>query len=222
MTGISPARRAYQRALELNPNLAEAHHQYGFFLTAMGRHDEAVVSASRAATLDPLSAEFSAGYGRQLYRARRYDEAIEQLQRSLQLAPNRRGTLVFLADAYTWSGQYQEALALIEEEERREGQDLWWQRGVTHAAMGRTEEALEAAKRLEDMGVSSWANAAIYMQVGQSDEAMAVLDRQIKDRTVFPFEFKDPWWDSVHSDPRFHALLEQVGLPVVPLPARHE
>ena len=163
---FSGAENAYLRAIELKPNLAGAHQGYGFLLTALGRHDEAVASAFRGATLDPVS---TSGYGRQLYRARRYDEAITQYERALELFPDRRSTLVFLADAYTWSGRYQEAIAFIEEWERETGREHWVNRGILDAVMGRTDEALAAAARMEREGVSRWALEAIYMQVGRSD-----------------------------------------------------
>ena len=53
--------------------------------------------------------------------------------------------------------------------------------------MGRADQAVEAAERLEGMGASIWALAAIYMRLGRDDEAMTVLKTQVEDRTVFPF-----------------------------------
>src|SRR5207253_1255407 len=48
--------REFQRAIELNPNYAIAHQQYGNnTLAALGRFDDAIVEGKRAVELDPLS-----------------------------------------------------------------------------------------------------------------------------------------------------------------------
>jgi serine/threonine protein kinase/tetratricopeptide (TPR) repeat protein len=47
------APEAFQRALALDPTNAEAHHQLGQTLTALGRYDEAVAAYRRALELDP-------------------------------------------------------------------------------------------------------------------------------------------------------------------------
>jgi tetratricopeptide (TPR) repeat protein len=50
------AEQEFQRALELNPNFAQAHHWYGnLLLGPEGRHDEAIAELRRAQELDPLS-----------------------------------------------------------------------------------------------------------------------------------------------------------------------
>src|SRR5205807_9604183 len=45
----------FKRAIELNPNLATAHHWYGDYLTNMGRFEEGMAQTKKAQELDPLS-----------------------------------------------------------------------------------------------------------------------------------------------------------------------
>ena len=71
------AEREYQRAIELNPNLALAHRWYAKYLRLMGRHEEAIAEITRARELDPLSPGVNATVGYVLSSARRYDQAIE-------------------------------------------------------------------------------------------------------------------------------------------------
>jgi len=42
------AERQYRRAIELNPGLMDAHRHYGQFLSAMGRHEQAIVEAKKS------------------------------------------------------------------------------------------------------------------------------------------------------------------------------
>lgn len=85
------AEREFQRAIELDPNYATAHHWYGICLGATGRGDEAIASLKRAQQLDPLSLIISADVGLELHFARRYDEAIDQVRRSLGATPSPWG-----------------------------------------------------------------------------------------------------------------------------------
>src|SRR6266487_1180573 len=53
---FSQANREFQRAIELNPNYATGHQQYGNnTLSALGRFDDAIAEGKRAVELDPLS-----------------------------------------------------------------------------------------------------------------------------------------------------------------------
>jgi TolB-like protein/DNA-binding winged helix-turn-helix (wHTH) protein len=49
------AEREFEWALQLNPNSAETHSWHGFYLSAMGHHDEAIAEMHRALELDLLS-----------------------------------------------------------------------------------------------------------------------------------------------------------------------
>jgi len=74
------AEREFKRVVELKPNLEDAHQMYGFFLSSMGRHDEAVAEMQRARDLDPLSPWQNRNLGSALYFSRRYDEAVQHFQ----------------------------------------------------------------------------------------------------------------------------------------------
>src|SRR3989454_2392249 len=84
----SQANREFQRAIELNPNYAIAHQQYGnVTLSALGRFDDAIAEGKRAVELDPLSLVINTDLGVDYHYARRYDEAIAQLHKTLEMDP---------------------------------------------------------------------------------------------------------------------------------------
>src|SRR5438046_9864229 len=75
----SQAIREFQRAIELNPNYAIAHQQYGnITLSALGRFDDAIAEGNRAVELDPLSLVINTDLGSNYCYARRDDESISQ------------------------------------------------------------------------------------------------------------------------------------------------
>src|SRR5213592_3016205 len=70
----SQANREFQRAIELNPNYAIAHQQYGnVTLSALGRFDDAIAEGKRAVELDPLSLVINTDLAVDYLYARRYD-----------------------------------------------------------------------------------------------------------------------------------------------------
>jgi adenylate cyclase len=48
------AEKELRRAIELAPNLADAHDYYGMYLAAMGRHEESRIESGRAMVCLPL------------------------------------------------------------------------------------------------------------------------------------------------------------------------
>src|SRR3954451_16819766 len=72
------AEREYRRALELNPNLPEAHLWYGMFLRDQGRLPEALPQIRRAAQLEPFSVFTAVNLAHTYLMAGNYSAAEEQ------------------------------------------------------------------------------------------------------------------------------------------------
>lgn len=81
------AEEDFKRAIELNPNYANAHNFYASFLMSRGRVEESIAASNRARELDPFSLSISVQRGYLLENARRYDEAIEQLRNVIAMDP---------------------------------------------------------------------------------------------------------------------------------------
>jgi TolB-like protein/class 3 adenylate cyclase len=109
---FSQATREFQRAIELNPNYAAAHQQYGNnTLSALGRFDDAIVEGKRAVELDPLSLIINTDLGTNYLYARRYDEAIAQLRKTLEMNPGFYYAYLYLGQALEMKGARDTAIA---------------------------------------------------------------------------------------------------------------
>jgi tetratricopeptide (TPR) repeat protein len=78
----------FRRALEINPDLAQAHHNLGIALQEQGRLEEAVASYRRALELKP---DYTTAYhylGTALKDLNRLDEAVACYRRALELKPD--------------------------------------------------------------------------------------------------------------------------------------
>lgn len=92
----SAAEREFKRAIELDPAYPTAHHWYGNFLSALGRHHEAIAEVQHAHQLDPLSLVINVWLGVVLQHASKYEEAIRQYRRALE------STQIFQWHMLTW------------------------------------------------------------------------------------------------------------------------
>ena len=78
----------YRRALELNPDFAEAHNNLGNALRKLGKFDEAVVCLHRALELQPNFAEVYFNLGITFHEQRHLDKAVACYRRALELKPD--------------------------------------------------------------------------------------------------------------------------------------
>jgi len=105
------AERSLQRALEINPNNPDAYLRYGYFLTNVGRFDEALEKLGRARELNPLSPIAETDIGIAYIFSHRYPEAIQQLERTSAENPQFSLARWLLGLAYEESGDAERAFA---------------------------------------------------------------------------------------------------------------
>jgi tetratricopeptide (TPR) repeat protein len=213
------SRRHYERALELNPNYATAHHWYADgYLTCMGRMDEAVAEMRKAEQLDPLSSIIATDLGKDLYMARRYDEAIAQLRKVLALDPNFAMARAWLSAVYVEKGMYSESFAELETlKPDLSPQNYLIALAHRKARAGRTREARADLRKLLQMSrtqyVAPGSVAIVYSSLRDNDNAFLWLEKayQIKGPELTSLKV---WagYDPIRSDPRFADLVHRVGL----------
>jgi tetratricopeptide (TPR) repeat protein len=102
--------RQCQRALELNPQSADAYYYLGLALFGRKEYDEAIRALSEAARLKPASSEIHGHLGTVLVARGRVNEAVRHLQQSLQLDPNNAEAYFNLGVAMFGQGHKQEAI----------------------------------------------------------------------------------------------------------------
>ena len=210
--------REFQRAIELNPNYAIAHQQYGNnTLAALGRFDDAIVEGKRAVELDPLSLVINTDLGSDYYYARRYDEAIAQLRKTLEMDPGFYIAHLVLGQVLDAKGARD--AAIVECQKARALNDDPSVLGVLGRAYGLSGNKMEAEKILDQLKklsqeryVSAYSFALIYLGLGDKEEALRWLEQSYQDRAGSDIGFirVDPLLDPLRGDPRFEALAEKI------------
>ena len=204
------AEREYLRAIELNPEYPQVHHWYGGFLSAMGRHDEAMEQALTASRLDPLSMIINTWVGLRHYFALRFDAAIREYESALDLNPHFAPGHWHLGWALEQVGRYAEAISHAQQAiDISEGNLLYVASlGHAYAIAGRTEEARAILDQLDKeratRHVSAYHVAVILGALGDIDKAFAWLDRAVDERS--------PWIGYMGVDPRIGTLREDSRL----------
>ena len=106
------ARAAAQKALELDPTLAEPHATLGYVLHEYDwKHAEAEKEFKRAIEIDPNYPSAHQWYGEYLMNMGRSDEAIAELKRALELDPLSPILNLVLANLYRDSNRVDDAIA---------------------------------------------------------------------------------------------------------------
>jgi serine/threonine protein kinase/tetratricopeptide (TPR) repeat protein len=215
------AEREFKRAIELNPDSADAHAYYSWFLPTMGRGDEAVAEAKRALQIDPLSTGLNGNLGSVFVFTHQWDKAIQQLRSSIDLDPNYWFDHYFLGRAYEQKERFPEAIAAFKQGISLEGTtEVWSSLGHAYAVSGKREEAQKVIDHLKELSVHEYVApynfAVIYAGLGDKDEAFVWLNRAYQERSyLLTYLTVDERLDNLHSDPRFDELRRRVGLPTL-------
>jgi serine/threonine protein kinase/Tfp pilus assembly protein PilF len=216
------AEKGFQRAIELNPSYATAHHWYSLLLTWTGRHEEAIAEMKRAQDVDPLSLVIGTALAGTFYFARQYDQAIELYQKTLAMDENFYRAHSGLATAYLQKGMFEEAIAESQwVPDRYPIPSTHAVFGRAYAMAGKTAEALEILDELKKVDENlrqkydvSKSLATIYVALGEMDEALHWLEKAYEEGSANLVYLKvDPSFDAVRSDPRFQDLLRRMNFP---------
>jgi eukaryotic-like serine/threonine-protein kinase len=213
------AAKEFKRSIELNPGYATARHWYAFYLTALGRLEEAIREGQRAQELDPLSVIINRDLGLIYYYARKPDRAIEQYCKSLELDPNFALTHQALGRAYLLKGMREDALAALRLAAALSSDSVAMCAALAHA-LAETGSVVEARKILADLiersrrsYVSPTNIAVVYAGLGENDQAMEWLEKALAEHNAGLMMLKvHPVFDPLRSDPRYQDLLRRIGL----------
>jgi len=211
----------FKRALELDPDSADAHLHYAHLLSNIGRHTEALAEARRARELDPLNLRINALEGQFLLHAGRTDEALTRLHQTLEMDSNYFLARLYASRAYIEKGLYSEAIreALRAREiSGSPGTHAEASLGYALAKSGKEAEARSLLRGLlrssAEHYVSPYNVALVYNGLGEHDEALAWLERAYAQRHQgIVFLKVESRLNNLRSDARFQDLLRRVGLP---------
>jgi TolB-like protein/Tfp pilus assembly protein PilF len=213
------AERQFKRALEIDPDNADAHIYYAHLLSNQGRHTQALSEAERARELDPMNTRINALEGQFLTHAGRTDEALARLQATIGLDPTHVLPHIFAASAYIEKRRFleaiDEALKAADMTKRTMAHPL----GLLGFALAKSGDEAQARAVLEELltasrsrYVSPYGIALIYNALGEHDATLTWLERGFEARDHKMNLLKvDPKWNNLHGDPHFEDRVRRIG-----------
>jgi len=211
------AESEFKKAIKLNPGYAMAHNWFGGYLTAMGRHDEALKEIERAQELDPLSLMINNNRGMVYYHQRSYDQAIEQGQRTIEMDQTFSQAHYQTARAYYMKGMYKEAIAAAQKAYEL---GLPWGSialGWAYVLSGKKDKAEELLHELEEVSKKRYVPLSsfgwLYLGLGNLDRFFELYEKAYEERDpTLPWFEVMPECDVIRSDPRFTELLKKMNM----------
>jgi TolB-like protein/Tfp pilus assembly protein PilF len=212
------AKQEYERAIELNPNDATAHHWFGAgVLAATGEQARELAELKRALELDPLSLIIRTNLGVAYLHNGRIDDAIAHFRKAIELD----GTFHYAYRSYGLAlelqGKIPEAISYYEKAATLTDAPIeLGMLGRIYGIVGRKDEAQKILERLRQLRAqrytAAYSLALVALGLGDKSESLHWLEEGYRDhdgdalgviRVDLPLA-------PLHGDPRFEALAEKI------------
>jgi eukaryotic-like serine/threonine-protein kinase len=203
----SEAEKEFRRAIELNPNNANAHYFYAFnYLMPTNHIEEALEQFRLALALDPLAGIVRTNYALTLMDAGKYPESREQFDQILQRDPAFGPAHFYLSQVQATQGQWADAINTM-----ISGPGSPFPNRSFNADAQGYVQLMEAGSN----GTLPANVAVAYSLAGNRDKAFEFLENAYGDRDdELTAVIRFPAFDPLKSDPRWPALLHKLGLPL--------
>ncbi len=222
---VAKAREASERAVQLDPDSAEAHASQGLAQSVDIKSTEAEQHFETAISLNPNLYEAYLFYARYCLSRGNFDKAAKLFVRASEVNPADYEPLLYLSMAYSAmerkndeAGARQRALQLIQQHLQMNPDDARarYLGAVTFAALGEKAKAIEWANLALSAGQDEpnvlYNVACTFAQVGERGRAMDLLEEAVDlgwgDRAWIE---NDSDLASLRFNDRFQALLARLG-----------
>jgi len=208
----------FRRAIELNPNFAPAHHWFGWYLTVVGRFDEAIASLEKARRLDPFSLGIYWFLAAAYAFSGQFETAVETTQKLIEIEPYFWGGHWSQGYCYARAGNFERSIAAYEKAAALDDSPMI--EGAIaelYALSGKRDEAqiqlAELKEREKTSYVPPYYLALVHAALGERDEAFSYLEIAFETRdNNLPFIKIDQRLDNLRADKRFDRLVARIGL----------
>ena len=219
----SSAEISTQRAVDLQPSLALAHHNKAVLYFHVGTIDRAIEESRRAIKLDPLDHLSRWRLSYNLFTAGLYEESLREARTTLELA-EWHVPYWTLAGVYLRRDRPGEAVQALERALDIAPDDIEFKSYLAgaYAAAGRQSEARQMLGSLleqrETSFSSAWPIAFVHFALGEDDRAFEWCETAYRERARhLPGGLR--WlprykgYERLADDPRYHDLLRRMNIP---------
>jgi non-specific serine/threonine protein kinase len=213
-----------QKALELGPELAEAHVARGRAFYFSRRYEEAEREYEIAIRLNPRLYEAYESYARSYYSRGNLDRAAWLFEQAAQMDPENFDAPILLAQTYRGLNRIEKANGALEKglsnvtrhlELNPDDARALYMKAIALAVAGEEEQAFEWLERAlsidSEDAMIIYGAACVYAQAGREDEAIDYLEKSLSTGCCHrDWVEMDSDLDSLRNHPRFKALLSRL------------
>ena len=214
---VEIAKRDLVRALELNPNLANAHHYNGLLEMVKGRFDDALAEERKAQAIDQFSLIYNINIATMLFRQQKYDEAEVQCRKTIELDQNFARAYWLLGLIYEQKHQYPSAIESHQKavELSNQGTLAVASLAYSYAKSGQQSVARNLLDGLitnsDERYVAPDVVAMVYGALGDKDKAFTYLGKAVGDRPFSMFQLNiEQRYEDIRKDPRFPKFVAEM------------
>ncbi len=198
---------AYEKALLINPNYADAYSNMGAALQDQGNLDKAIEACNKALAIKPDYAEAYNNKGNALKDQGKLDEAIEEYQKALLINPNYADAYSNIGAALQDQGKLEESIVfhkkciLLNPNHAQAYRNM----GVAFKDLGKLEEAIElfnkAILQKPDYAEAHQNLGYALIDSGRLKEGLDKYEWRWKTKKFLPYQryFSKPLWNGKQS-----------------------
>jgi eukaryotic-like serine/threonine-protein kinase len=213
------AENDFKRAVELNPNNAQARQWYGEFLSCLNRNDEAVAELKKAVELEPFSVIITWNLGKVYFTSRRFDEAIVEVKKALELDKNLMRGYGILIGSYQMKGMETEAFdAFLKGQEiiKTPPERIASYKSIFKEKGMKAVQAkeLEFSIREEKFNITPFIKMRYYAALGDKEKTLEFLEESYRTRTSAMVGLQtEVYLDFIKDEPRYKEILRKMNFP---------
>lgn len=213
----SAAEMEFEKAMDLNPSYATAHHYRGILMLRTGRREGALQEALTAQKLDPLSPQIATFVGITHDALGNYEQAESQHLRALELQPDFPPAIANLAGTY-WHEKRFDEVEKLGQTYLRASKDEFTSKlalATNYALAGKETEArrtMAEAEAIRDQTLPHNDIRIMYhIALRELDKAVELIEEEYARGANWLGEIAyDPLYSPVRENPRVKSILTKV------------
>lgn len=218
------AEREYKKVLELNPSNTMYMVNFSDYLNATGKHQEALQITLDALKKDKNHIDNWKFIALNYFYNNDFEKADNMITTASSLF-SKENMLWYYLKIKIYLGKFNDAIIFFEKIDTSIKESFYPTKlayiGIAYYKIGKkgiTERVLEILKEKatkSSIGSPSFSIAAVYVAMGQNNEAIKWLEKAYSDHEVEMYWLKvEPLFRPLHNDKRFQSILEKIGFPV--------
>ena len=211
------ARKELEHAMELNPNYAQAHRYYADLMEILRQTELARFHCFKAAELDPISPYLILWKANFLEEDGKFDEAMEEFNKFIEMYPDYYSVYWYLWDFYRKTDKELKAVESLQKAFQLVADDrpfvdtlkvVYDKNGMKGLEKWLNEYCIKYDEKGSWQGIVQY-----YNKIGEKEKALEWFEKAFKWQVPNLPDINDlSELDNLHSEPRFQALLDSMGL----------